>query len=131
MLLPANTGLGDAAFVTERSAAAVVPTMVTAVALLLAEFGSLVAELAVTVSLIAVPLASPVFTFATIEKLAVVLPFIVRMVQTTLPVPPLPGVLQVQPAEATMETNVVFAGTASTSVALSAALGPLLATTWV
>ena len=129
MLLPAITGLGAATFVTDSSAWAVVPTIVDAEALLFAEFGSLTDEFTVAVSVTTVPFAVPVFTFTIIEKVAAVLPAMLRFVHTTLPVPPMAGVTQVQPAGAARETNVVFAGTASTSVVLSAALGPLLVTT--
>ena len=100
-------------------------------AVLLLEFGSLTDELTVAVSVITVPLAVPAFTFTTIEKVAAVLPTMLRLVHTTLPVPPTPGVVQVQPAGADIERKVVFAGTASTNVALSAALGPLLVTSCV
>src|SRR5216684_2975152 len=126
MLPPATTGFGEATLVTVSSATAVVPTTVDAVALLLVEFGSLTDELTVAVSVITVPFAVPAFTFTIIEKLATVLPNMFNVVQRTLPVPPAAGVKQVQPAGADMETKTVFAGTASTSVALSAALGPLL-----
>src|SRR6266446_3362974 len=131
MLLPATAGFGEATLVTVSSAAAVVPTTVDAVALLLLETGSLTDELTVAVSVITVPFAVPTFTFTTIEKLAAVLPNMFNVVQTTLPVPPTAGVRQVQPAGADIETKVAFAGTASINVALSAALGPLLVTTCV
>jgi hypothetical protein len=130
-LFPTTTGLGEAALVTVSSACVVVPTTVDANAVLLAELGSPTDELAVAVSTITVPLAVPVFTFTTIEKVAAVLAPIVNAEQTMLPVPPLPGLTQVQPAGAETETMVVFAGTASTNVTLSAALGPLLVTIWV
>jgi len=109
----------------------VVPTTVDALAVLFAELGSDTDELTVAVSVITVPFAVPAFTFTIIEKVAAVLPGILSSVHTTLPVPPLPGVVQVQPAGAEMETSVVFAGIASASVALSAALGPLLVTNCV
>ena len=130
-LLPTTAGFGEPELVTVNSACAVVPTTVEAVAELLAEFGSLTDELTVAVSAITVPLATAAFTFTTIEKFADVLPFMFKVLQTTLPVPPTAGFMHVQPAGADMETNVVLAGTASTRVALSAALGPLLVTTWV
>jgi hypothetical protein len=131
MWVPATTGFGDAALVTVNSAPAVVPTTVDAEAVLLAALGSLTDELTVAVSVTTVPFAVPAFTFTTIEKVAAVLPGIFRSVQTTLPVPPLGGAAQLQPAGADMETKVVLAGTASTRVALSAALGPLLVTSCV
>ena len=130
-MLPATTGFGEAEFVTVSSAPAVVPTTVDAEAVLLVEFGSVTDELTVAVSVITVPFAVPEFTFTIIEKVAAVPPAMLRSVQTTLPVPPPAGVTQLQPAGAATETNVVFAGTASTSVALSAALGPLLVTSCV
>src|ERR1017187_2580851 len=131
MLLPAKTGLGAATLVTVNSAPAVVPTTVEAMAVLLFELGSLTDELAVAVSVITVPLAVPEFTFTIREKVAAVLPAMVNVEQTTLPVAAGAGVVQVQPAGAAIETKVVLAGIVSTRVALSAALGPLSVTTWV
>src|SRR5580700_4574349 len=131
MLLPAITGTGEAEFVTVISAWAVVPTTVAALAVLLVELGSLTDELTVAVSTITVPLVVPAVTFTTIEKVAAVLPVMLKVEHTTLPVPPAPGVVQIQPAGAEMETKVVLAGTACTNVAVSAALGPLLVTTCV
>src|SRR5580704_12008952 len=122
MLLPAATPFGEAELVTTKSATAVVPTTVEAEAVLLLEFGSLTEELAVTVS---------VFTFVTRAKVAAVLPAIFKAVQTTLPAAPTGGVVQLQPTGAATETKVEFVGTASTNVALSAALGPLFVTTCV
>src|SRR5258708_8512489 len=95
MVMPATTGFGEATLVTVSSAAAVVPTTVDAVALLLVETGSFTDELTVAVSLITVPFAVPTFTFTTIEKLAAVLPNMFNVVQTTLPVPPTAGVRQI------------------------------------
>src|SRR5580692_3002768 len=114
MLLPATTGFGEAELVTDNSPCAVVPTTVDAVALLFVELGSLVDELAVAVSEITVPFVTAAFTLTTIEKLAAVLPVMLKVEHTTLPVPPALGAMQVQPAGADTETNVVFAGTAST-----------------
>jgi hypothetical protein len=96
---------------------------------LLAEFGSLTEELTDTVSVITVPFAAAAFTFVTSEKVAAVPPAIFRSVQTTFPVLPTGGVVQVQPTAADIETKVVLVGTASTKTALSAALGPLLVIT--
>src|SRR5271155_2424191 len=128
MSLPAITGFGDAELVTVISASAVVPTMVDALAVLLTEFGSLTEELTTAVSVMTVPLATPEFTFTNIVNVAAVLPAMLGLVHTTFPVAPTAGVTQVQPAGAATERNVVFAGTASTNAALSAALGPLLVT---
>src|SRR5207253_202763 len=55
MLLPANTGFGDAAFVTDRSAPAVTPTTVLTVAVLFAGLASLADELTDAVAVITVP----------------------------------------------------------------------------
>src|SRR5271165_6329793 len=131
MGLPAWTGYGDAAFVTVNSAPAVVPTTVDAEAVLLAEFGSVTDELTVAVSVITVPLAVAAFTLVINVKVATVFAGMFKSVHTTLPVFPTPGVVQLHPAGAERETSVVLAGMASDRVALSAALGPLLVTTWV
>jgi hypothetical protein len=130
MLLPASTGFGEATLETDRFGA-VVPTTVVTVAVLLEELGSAAEELTDAVSEITVPFAVPAFTFTTSVKVPAVEPSILELLQTTLPVPPTPGPIQLQPAGDAMETNVVFAGTGATSVALSAALGPLLVTTCV
>jgi len=109
----------------------VVPTTVTALAVLFVEFGSLTDELTLAVLVITVPFAVPVFTFVISENVAAVLPAKLKSVQTILPVPPTAGVVHVHPEGAASETNVVLAGTPSTKAALSAALGPLLVTTCV
>ena len=110
--LPATTGFGEATLVNVISAVELGPTTEAALAVLLVVFGSLTDELAVAVSVITVPLATPVFTFTTIENVPAVLPLMLSAVQTTFPVPPTGGVLQLQPDGAVMETKVVFAGTA-------------------
>ena len=122
--------MGEATFVTVKSGA-VVPTTVVAVALLLAEFGSAAEEPTAAVSVMTVPFAVPAFTFTTKLKVAELSPAMFTLLQTTLPVPPTGGVRQLHPAGTAMDTNVVFAGTVATMVALSAALGPLLVTTCV
>jgi hypothetical protein len=108
-----------------------VPTSVLTVAVLFAEFGSATDELTDTESAITVPLVVPLFTFTTSVNVPAVNPAMLTSVQTTLPVPPVPGVMQLHPAGGVMETKVVFAGMGATSVALSAALGPLFVTTCV
>jgi hypothetical protein len=128
MLFPAITGFGDATFVTVICACEVVPTIVDALAVLFAELGSLTEELTVAVSVITVPFAVPAFTLTIIENAAAVLPDMLTVVHTTLPVLPTGGALQLQPAGTAMETKVVPAGTASINDGLSAALGPLLVT---
>jgi hypothetical protein len=131
MLFPATTGFGEATSVTIICACEAVPTTVAAVAVLLRELGSLTDELADAVSAITVPLDALALTFVTSENVAAVPPAIFRSLQTTFPVPPTAGVMQLQPAGAAIETNVELAGTACTKLALSAALGPLFVSTWV
>ena len=130
-MLPAITGFGDAAFDTDKSAPAVAPTIVFTVAVLFVELGSLAEELTEAVSVMTVPFAVPLFTLTTSVNVPAVDPSMFEMLHTTFPVPPTPGVTHVHPAGDAIETNVVFAGTVATSVALSAALGPLLVTTCV
>src|SRR5579864_3644024 len=130
MGLPACTGLGEATFVTDKFGPEV-PTMVVTVAALLDEFGSETDELTWAVPVITVPLATPVFTFTTIVNVADVRPAMLAFVQKTLPALFEFVVRQLHPAGTVSETNVVLAGTGATNVALSAALGPLLVTTWV
>ena len=112
---PASTGFGDAASVTDNSPPAVVPTTVVAEAVLLLEFGSLTDELTVAVSVISVPFAVPAVTFVIKVNVAAVLPVMVSSVQTTLPVPPRDGVVQLHPDGAASETKVELAGIASTN----------------
>ena len=88
IVLPATTGFGEATLITVSSATAVVPTTVEAEALLLLVFGSFTDELTVAVSVITVPFATPTFTFTNIENVAAVPPTMLRLVHTTLPVPP-------------------------------------------
>src|SRR5271165_1702372 len=131
MLLPAcTTGLGEATLVTVKSGP-VVPTSVLTVAVLFAEFGSATDEPTDTESVITVPFVVPLFTFTTSVNVPAVKPAIWTSVQTTLAVPPVPGVMQLHPAGGVIDTSVVFAGMGTMSVALSAALGPLFVTTCV
>jgi hypothetical protein len=129
-LLPAATEVGDALFVVTRSAWVAVATTSLAVAVLLADLGSLVDELTVAGLLITVPAAVPAFTFnATVNvpepaaKLG--------LVQVMVPVLPTAGVVQDHPAAGVIEANVVFAGVVSVSATAVAVLGPALATTCV
>src|SRR5579863_2949099 len=127
MLLLACTGFGEATLVTVKFGA-VVPTTVVAVAVLFNAFGSLADEFAETFCEITVPFAVPALTFTTKVKVAAVRADMPTLVHTTLPVPPMAGVMQLHPAGAAIDTKVVFAGIVVTTVALSAALGPLLVT---
>src|SRR5580704_10138421 len=97
MLFPACTGFGEATLVTVKSGA-VEPTTVATVAVLFAEFGSVVDEFADTTPVMIVPLAVPAFTLTTRVKVAAANPGRLTSVQTTLPVPPDTGVMQLHPA---------------------------------
>jgi hypothetical protein len=128
-LLPAATDVGEATFVTIRSACVARATTSAAVAVLLAEFGSEVDELVVAVSLIAVPAAVPAVTFKTTGKLAVPGAKL-GFVQVIVPAAPTVGSVQDQPVGMVdNEKKVVFAGVFSVKVAPVAVLGPALVTT--
>ena len=130
ILLPAATEVGAAEFVTTRSACVASATTSAAVALLFAEFGSVTAELTLTVSLIAVPAAVPAFTFSTKEKL----PdpgATLGLVQVIAPVPLTAGVVHDHPAGGVIDWKVVFAGVVSVKLAVVAVLGPAFVTTCV
>jgi hypothetical protein len=99
--------------------------------MLFEEFGSIADELTDTVPVITVPFAVALLTFTTSVNVPMVNPAMLALVQTTLPVPPTGGLRQLHPAGAAIDTNVVFVGTTATTVALSAALGPLFVTTCV
>jgi hypothetical protein len=129
-LPPAATEVGAAEFVVTRSACVAVATTSAAVALLFPEFGSVVDELTVAVSLIAVPAAVPALTLTTTVKLP--LPGATDgFVHVIVPVPPTAGVTQLHPAAAVMDWNVVFGGVTSVKLALVAVLGPAFVTTCV
>lgn len=131
MLLPAATVSGAATFVVIRSASVERATMSVAVALLLVKFGSVVAELTVTVSLIAVPCTVPAVTCSTTEK--VVDPAAkLGLEHVIVPAVPAVGVEHDHPpVGGLIEKNVVFGGVVSVNDALVAALGPPLVTTCV
>ena len=129
-MLPAATEVGDAEFVVTRSACDAKATTSAAVALLLAGLGSVVDELAVAVSFIAVPAAVPAFTVTTTVKLAVPGAKL-GLVQVIRPVPPTDGVVHDQPAGNVTEAKVVFDGVLSVRLAAVAVLGPPLVTTCV
>jgi hypothetical protein len=131
MKLPACTGFGDATLLTVNSPRAVLPTTVVTKAVLFAVFGSLTDELTDAVPVMTVPLAVPAFTVTPRVNVADVNPVMLTLVQTTLPVPPPASCEQLHPGGDVRLKKVVFAGVGSTSVALSAALGPALETTTV
>jgi hypothetical protein len=107
------------------------PTIVVTVAVLFDRIGSSTDELTVAEAVITVPFVVPVATFTTKVKVAEDNPAMFAFVHTALPVPPMPDTRQLHPAGGVSEANVVLAGTGNTSVALSAALGPLLVATTV
>jgi hypothetical protein len=105
-------------------------TTSAAVTVLLAEFGSAVEELTVTVSLTAVPAEVPAVTFTPIVKLE--LPAAkLGLVQLMAPTLPTAGVVHDHPAGMVIDWNVVLGGVFSLKLALAAALGPALVTIWV
>ena len=124
--LPAWTGFGDATLVTKRFGPEV-PTIVVAVAVLFARFGSTTDEPTLAVPVITVPFGVPLATFTTNVKLAEIKPAMFALVHTRA----LEPARQLHPAGAVKEENVVLLGYGNTNVALSAALGPLLVTTTV
>ena len=109
--------------VVMRSACVAVATTSFAVALLLAKLGSVVVEVTVAVSLIAVPAAVPAVTFTTTVKLAVPVAKL-GSVQVMVPVPPTVGVVHDHAPGAVTDWKVVFGGVFSVRVAVAAALGP-------
>src|SRR5436853_5396806 len=99
MLLPAKTfGVGEAVFVTARSAR--VMTLFIAVSLLLLPFGSAVVEAAVAVLVTPEFSAALELTLTTIVKTADSLTPTEAFEKTTLPVPPTAGLVVVQPVPA-------------------------------
>ncbi len=129
ILLPGVTGFGEAELLMERSACAVTPTTVFTVALLLAAFGSAIAELTLAESLMTVPFGVPGFTRTTTVNIAVVAAGMSAIEHTKVPVPP--GTLHAHPAGGVVDTSVVLAGIVSTNETLVASLGPLLVTVCV
>ena len=99
--------------------------------MLLAKLGSVVEELAVAVSLIAVPAAVPAFTFTITGKLADPTAKL-GLVQVMLPAAPAVGKVQDHPVGIGVnDRNVVLGGVVSVKLAPVAVLGPALVTTWV
>jgi hypothetical protein len=130
-LLPAAKDVGAAELVVTRSAWVEAATTSAAIAVLLARLGSVVEELAVAVSLIAVPAAVPAVTFTTTKKLADPAAKL-GLVQVMLPAAPAVGKVQDHPVGIGVnDTNVVFGGVFSVKLAPVAMLGPALVTTWV
>lgn len=116
--------------VVTRSAWVAVATTSAAVAVLLARLGSVVDELTVAVSLIAVPAAVPAFTFTATVKLAVPGAKL-GSVQVMVPVAPTAGLVHDHPTGKVTDWKVVFGGVLSLRLAVVAVLGPALVTTCV
>ena len=88
-------------------------------------FESVVAELTVAVSEIVVPSGTAQFTVATMVNVAVSPATIDGLLQVTVPLAPTAGVVQVQPAGALFDLNVVCGGKLSATVTLTAGAGPV------
>src|SRR5271157_6553103 len=118
----------------ERSAVPTAPTVVMAMAVLLARLGSVVPEVMLATSTICEPPAVAGATVTTTVKVTTAALAKSGLLQVIEPVPPTAGVTQVQPesaGEMLMEEKVVLAGTDSVKTALMASMGPLLVTTLV
>src|SRR5262245_4870617 len=122
MFCPEATGSGASPSVTDRSADALI--IVVALAVLLFEFGSEVADESVALSLV-VPLASG-STFTTTVKVARLSEANVARVNVTVPAAPTAAVVALHPAGVTTETKVVLVGVASSTETVCASLGPTL-----
>ena len=104
---PATTGSGESTIVSDRSAE--VETVVVAVALLFAPFGSPVVDVTFAVFESTVPDAT-VGATATVSVNVAVPTANDGFVQLTVPAAPTAGVVQLQPATAGSDTNVVPVG---------------------
>src|SRR4051812_32792349 len=124
MFEPATTGSGVSTFVTDRSAEPA-PTVVVAVPLPLAPFGSEVVDVAVAVLVMTVPFATPAPTATVSVKTALPVPML-GFEQETVPVPPTAGVVHDQPPGLDSDTKVVPAGSVSERLTVLALLGPAL-----
>src|SRR5579864_4814410 len=123
MLFPAVTGLGVPLLVTARSQR--LPTPVTIVVLLLLAFGSDVVAVTEEFAVSGPPaiLAGTLTTMTISAALPEARPE--ESVQTTFPLDPTAGVVQVQPAGARTDSNVVGPGVASVKLTPFATAGPL------
>jgi sirohydrochlorin ferrochelatase len=129
IVFPAVTGFGIPLLVTARSQATF--TSVVTVVLLLPLLGSAVVAETEEVVVI-VPIATVEGTFNTTTISAEVdAARLEPSVQLIVPVAPTAGVVQVHPAGASTDWNVVFAGVASVKAAPAAAAGPLFVTVCV
>src|SRR6516165_4150480 len=127
MLFPATTGSGVRVKATARSAigTGAALTVVGVMAALFVETGSLVAVVALAVSSIIVPPATPAATVTTSVNVADVgaptPPPRLASEAETVPALPAAGALAFQPGGESNETNVVFAGNVSLTVTFWAA----------
>ena len=121
--MPATTGTGLAALVTERSAEPATTT--PAEALLFPGFASVVDEETEPVWVIVDPAVAVALTPITNVKLAVAFAAREPMVQVSVPR------VQIHPDEPVNDTAVVPAGSVSVKLTVVAAAGPPLITVWV
>ena len=128
MFVPAVTLGEDEVFVIVTSAVAAV-TLVVTVAVLFPEFGSVLVAVTVAVFVTLAGAVAPKFPVKV--NVAGVAGSSVAAVQVIGPVAPTAGAAQEKPAAGVSDTNVMPAGSASLSVTLCAALGPLFVTTIV
>ena len=119
--------VADAGAILDTPTSAAVVTVVVAVAVLLAAFGSDVADVTAAEFVMVVLSATEASTCTTKLKDAEAPLANEPVVALTLPVPPTGGVVVAQPTGALSEKNVVLAGTASVSDTLAALPGPALA----
>jgi hypothetical protein len=122
---PAATGLGIPLLVTARSQATT--TGVEIVVVLFAVVGSLVVAVTFEVAEI-VPAATVDGTLTTTTMSAEALATRLGSLHVTVPVAPTAGEVQVQPAGAETDSNVVFVGVASVKTTPDDVAGPLLVT---
>jgi hypothetical protein len=104
-------------------------SLVLAVAVLLAELGSVVLDAIVAVSTMVV--GGPALTVTVRMNKAGAPTARLALLHVTTPVPPAAGVVQLQPPGDDSDVNMVLAGMASVSVTLAAVLGPLFCTVMV
>jgi len=123
-VVPAVTVGAEATLLRMRSAEVATLTVVMAVAELFARFGSEVPETILATSTICVPLGVVAPTVTATVKVPFVPAAKTGFVQLMFPVAPTAGVVQVQPAAATMELKVVFAGIVSLKTAFTASNAP-------
>ena len=129
-MFPAITGFGAFVLVIERSAVVAKPTVVWTVAELLVKTGSDVPAVTLSISVITVPAATPVFTATATVKVVAAAFGTSGLVQEIAPVPPIAGATHVhlEPLGTFKDWKVVFAGTVSLKTALSESIGPLFVT---